>query len=249
MGDAHTPLVPTTTALCGLTLPPARVGQLASASGLPVWQESPGPPSCPDPGLRVVVLFGSTPPVMPPPLWFPPRSAWIDVADLGDQEALHLIHVAESCSLYCSVTSASVQRLPLARGLACAIAARWPLAETARSDIELVLHEGITNALIHGNLEIGGLRDLSVVALDRFAHEVAGRVTDPRYATRRVEIICRVADGVATVEIADQGPGFVPTDSSNSAAGGRGLALIEALSLSFRLLDGGRRICMRLALT
>ena len=65
----------------------------------------------------------------------------------------------------------------------------------------------------------------------------------------RQDLRSRVADAVATVEIADQGPGFVPTGSSNSAAGGRGLALIEALSSSFQLLEGGRRICMRLALT
>jgi len=260
MGEGLSPVLPRAPALHGLALPPDRVGQLAAARGFPVWPAAPLAPaaslppaslSLPQaaPHARVIVLLGSTSSAIPPSLWQPPHAAWIDTTGLDDQAVLNLIDLTESHSLYCSVTSASAHQLPLASGLVMALDGRWELSQTSRNDIELALHEAITNALIHGNLEIDGLRDLSVAALEQFADGLAGRVSDPAYAGRRIEISCRIAEEVATFEIVDQGPGFVPIGGSDSAAGGRGLALIEALSLSYQLLDGGRRIRMRLALT
>lgn len=248
MAEGHSPEVTAAPALQGLAVPADRVGQLAAARGLPVWPE-PVSVAAAGPPPRVLLLLGPAAPALSPLLWQPPHAAWIDVAELGDEAVIGLIVSAESCSLFCSVSSAKAHQLPLAYGLANAVAARRPISSTTRNDIELALHEAITNALIHGNLEIAGLSDLSVAALERFARGVADRVADPHYAARRIEISCRIADNVATFEIGDQGPGFVPVRGRDDAASGRGLALIAALTLSYQLLDGGRRICMKLALS
>src|SRR5262245_61286706 len=70
----------------------------------------------------------------------------------------------------------------------------------------LALHEGLTNAVIHGNLGISS--DLKERDDDSFVRTVAARSTDEAFAGKVVEIRASFDGRVARWTIVDQGDGF-----------------------------------------
>jgi anti-sigma regulatory factor (Ser/Thr protein kinase) len=104
--------------------------------------------------------------------------------------------------------------------------------ETARLRIGVALHESLTNAIYHGNLEVSSdLRQED----ERHFYELARmrRGLDP-YQSRRVEVRTTVDRCAVTFVIHDEGPGFDvaaldrPIDlEAVMRVGGRGLLLIR----------------------
>ncbi len=205
-----------------------------------------------------------------PALWLPPVAAWIEPAagpgtDTGTDEGAAalaprlalLLAEASSADLYVNLTTATAHGLQLGARLLAALAARHPLARDRRNDIELALHEAVSNALVHGNLGVAGMKELSAVELERFSRDLRDRLGDPVLAARRVVILVRTEsaeDGrtVAAVEIADEGAGFVPAPRGgcpgSGGASGRGLDLIGTIAEKMEIVDGGRRIRLRFRL-
>ena len=244
MVEASHPLA----ALHGLGVPPERVRRLAAALGLPA---APSPHDSADADARVAVLVDDVEAATDPAAWARPFAAWIETAPLDDATVATQIDRATQADLYACVTTATANQLHLAGRIVTAVDSRHPLGETQRDDIELVLHEAISNAVVHGNLQVEGMKGLSVDALDRFSNALAARMADPTYATRRIEVSCWLQpEGVLLVEVADEGSGFVPHDREGSTANasGRGLDLITAIAQQVDLLDNGRRIRIRFAL-
>jgi anti-sigma regulatory factor (Ser/Thr protein kinase) len=122
------------------------------------------------------------------------------------------------------------------------------LSAETHDNIELALHEAFNNALIHGNLQLDSIAALSVDALERFSADLMRRITDPSYASRRIDVVCGLDDTGITIDVIDQGDGFTARPRQEGGASGRGLALISASCQSYRLLDQGRRVSMRFAL-
>ncbi|WP_448189301.1 ATP-binding protein [Azospirillum sp. sgz301742] len=245
MAEASHPV----TALHGLGVPPERMLRLAAALGLSMDSATPGASG--DDGARVVVLVNDTDTASDPVHWARPFAAWIETAPLDDDAIATQVDRAAHADLYACLTTATANQLHLAGRIVDAIDSRCPLDETRRDDIELVLHEAISNAVVHGNLQVQGMKGLSVDALDRFSHDLAARMADPTYAARRVEVSCWLKpEGELLVEVADEGSGFVPHGRDGAAAGasGRGLDLITAIAQQVELLDNGRRIRIRFAL-
>lgn len=121
----------------------------------------------------------------------------------------------------------------------------------------LALHEALTNAVIHGNLELkSDLKDLSDSA---FAEALAERAADPRYAARSVEVQV-VYDGESCRwTITDQGKGFDCERALARAAqvdperipdrmpaSGRGILLMRSFLDDMRYELGGRRLILTL---
>lgn len=236
-------------ALHGLGVPPERVRRLAAALGMPV--DSTPPDASTGDGGRVLLLVDDVEIAADPVLWARPFAAWIETAPLDDAAIATKIGRATQADLYACLTTATANQLHLAGRIVAAIDSRRALGDTRRDDIELVLHEAISNAVVHGNLQVQGMKGLSVDALDRFSHELATRMADPAYAARRVEVSCWLKpEGELLVEVADEGSGFVPHERDGTAAGasGRGLDLITAIAQQVELLDNGRRIRIRFAL-
>ena len=177
--------------------------------------------------------------------WTPPYSAWIEVAALGDQLILELVKRATDSSLYASFTTITANRLDLAGEVLLALTNRLLLSDEARDNIELALHEAMSNALLHGNLQLDGIGALSIEALERFSSDLMGRIRDSSFANRRIDVVCDFDGDTVTIDVVDQGGGFVFKPKTEPKASGRGFELIGASCQSFQLLDGGRRVSMR----
>lgn len=229
-------------ALHCLGFPSDRLGQLSAASGLPLWR--PGGDRG-DGATRVVLLLGHAWEDQAAAYFAPPYSAWIEVAALADRAILELVEHAAATDFYASFTTITANRLDLAAEILMAITAQRRLAESCRDNIELALHEALCNALLHGNLQMEGIGDLSVDALERFSANLMRRISDPDFANRRIDVVCGFDADSVTIDVVDQGNGFAPKPKSEPRASGRGFELIGASCQSFRLLDGGRRVSMR----
>ena len=99
--------------------------------------------------------------------------------------------------------------------------------------IAVAIHESLTNAIYHGNLELDSeLRQDDESAFYRLADQ---RRQETRFAERRVRMEATMSSGVLRIVIRDEGPGFNPgavrnpTEKVNmDRIGGRGLLLIRS---------------------
>ncbi|HEY0837432.1 MAG TPA: ATP-binding protein [Azospirillum sp.] len=232
--------------LHGLGIPQDRLRRLAGALGMACWTGGDGAGAA-----RVVLLFGDGDAAEQPAHWLRPFAAWIETDTRSDDALGRSIARAAGTDLYASITTGTANRLHLAARVVAALSSRRTLSETQRDDIELALHEAISNAVVHGNLQVDGMKGLSVAALDRFSHDLAARIADPTFAGRLIEVTVRLEPQAAVVEVTDEGDGFAPTAPAGAvgaAPSGRGLDLISAIAERVELLDEGRRIRMRFAL-
>jgi CheY-like chemotaxis protein len=113
----------------------------------------------------------------------------------------------------------------------------------------VALHEALTNALFHGNLEVGShLRHEDECV---FYAETSRRRNQEPYRSRRVRLHAQVDRAAARFLIADDGPGYaeaamdrpVQPDDLN-CVGGRGLLLIRTFMDQVSLNKAGNQIAM-----
>ncbi len=120
----------------------------------------------------------------------------------------------------------------------------------ARSQAGVAVVEALSNAMIHGNLELSSeLRRQSREVYDR---EIERRRTVPPFVGRRVRCTSRVAPGEISYVVEDDGIGFDisalpdPRDSENLLKlNGRGVLLIRTFMDDVAYEDDGRRLVMR----
>jgi len=114
-------------------------------------------------------------------------------------------------------------------------AAQLGLCDAVESTrLGVALEEALTNALYHGNLEIGQqLREEDKPAYDALVDE---RRRQEPYRDRRIHVVARLAPDGLTFEIRDEGPGFDvailpdPADPpSMERTSGRGVLLMRTL--------------------
>jgi CheY-like chemotaxis protein len=121
--------------------------------------------------------------------------------------------------------------------------------KTMRGQIGVCLMEALSNAMIHGNLEIDAtLRRHDRDAFDRQLHE--RREREP-WASRRVRCEARESPTRAEYVVADQGPGFDvgalpdPTNPANLLeVGGRGVMLMRTIMDEVSFSDGGSQVML-----
>lgn len=233
-------------ALHGLGVPAERMERLCATLRLPPWR--PGDSGADDAAVTVLALLDGAGAAEAAEAWARPIAAWIEVGTLSDAALGEAVGLARRSDLFAFLTTATANQLQLAARVVRAIVARQPLPDAQRDDMELALHEAVSNALVHGNLQVEGMKGLSVAALERFSQDLAARMADPVFAARRVEVaVWLEADGVL-IEVADEGSGYARPDHMDYGASGRGLDMIAAIAEELQLLDGGRRIRMRFPL-
>ncbi len=231
------------TALRCLGFPTERLARLSAASGHPVWH--PGDASG-FIGARVIYLLGHAWEDQVAEVFAVPNSAWVEVGSLDDQAVLELIRRADDAEFFASFTTGTANRFDVSGVFLGAIASRRTLSDTCRENVELALHEALCNALLHGNLQMDGIGDLSVDALEQFSSNLMRRMSDPDFANRRIDVMCSFDEASVTFDVVDQGKGFTPKpkNKTEAKACGRGFELIAVSCQAFHLLDGGRRISM-----
>lgn len=245
---AHPPVRTRFTALQGLAVAADRLARFADSLALPVREGAGGT----EPVLAVMDGPGGA---GDRALWERPFAAWIEPDNAGASGAASVhtlaaaldaqVERAGKSDLYINLTTATANELHLAERVLTALAARHPFADERRGDLELALHEAISNALVHGNLQVDGMKELSADELERFSRDLVQRLADPTLAHRRVEVAILLEAGAIVVEVADEGDGFVRCPQAVKGASGRGLDLIATIAESVELRDGGRRIRMR----
>jgi len=118
----------------------------------------------------------------------------------------------------------------------------------------VALGEAMSNAIIHGNLEIGSeMRDSNS---DAYYDAIEQRRTEEPYTSRHVQVRVRFSRSSATFVIRDQGKGFDPvtlsdpTDPANIAkASGRGILLMKAYSDLVSWNETGNEVTLVKSLT
>ncbi len=239
-------------------MPAERLARLAHALGLAPVAEPAGP------AALAVLLTGADPGGEADELWLPPAAAWIEPpAGSGASGLAPLLAEAAGNDLYLNLTTATAHDLQLGGRLLAALSARHRLEGDRRDDMELALHEAVSNALVHGNLGVVGMKELSAQELERFSRDLGDRLADPALAARRIVIAVRIEpaqdgpaedgqarDGraLATVEVTDEGAGFTPGPRTSSGASGRGLDLIGNIAAELEIGNGGRSIRLRFRL-
>jgi hypothetical protein len=232
---------PTITTLEGIGIDGSRLLRLAEGIGLPLRSGHDGG------GRERVLALWQRSTVDEAFGWLPPAVAWIQVDGLSDEAVVDLGRRARGYALFASLTTTTANDVQIAAGLLDALTASRAIDDGRREDIELALHEAVSNAIIHGNLRIDGLKNLSVEDLDNFSRLLAARLADPAFAHRRVEVRVAVRDDSFTVDILDEGGGY-PADRLLPAevgqASGRGLDLIGSIARACQPLDNGRHLRM-----
>ncbi len=112
------------------------------------------------------------------------------------------------------------------------------------------LDEILTNAVLHGGLEIGS-EQRDGVSPATSAPLVSERENDPTYADRRIRVEVDLTPEAVRVSVTDPGPGFdvsaLPDPDDPEAimqAHGRGILMARALVSEVRYEEGGRRVVL-----
>lgn len=105
--------------------------------------------------------------------------------------------------------------------------------EGTRVRLGIALGEALSNAMIHGNLEIAS--DLRATNSEAYFDAIDSRLGDPRFASRRVDLVVRLRNDVLCFTVRDQGKGFRvqdvpdPTNPENlMRLSGRGILMMRA---------------------
>jgi len=162
---------------------------------------------------------------------------------------------AQACCVACESTYVLDNDItlvpPLARQLGSTYQKMMQADENEQFHMVVALHEALSNAMYHGNLEVSTALRRESLDDDAF-HRVADehRRQSP-WRDRRVHLTAKITNDEATFVVRDEGPGFNfqslpdPRDRSNlEEIGGRGLFLIRLFMTEVRHGARGREITM-----
>lgn len=131
-----------------------------------------------------------------------------------------------------------------------ALGQRLHPADDLRVRMLTVLHEAVTNAVLHGNLGLGSsLRD-SFAQMARLQRIIERRLADTGRGGRRVFVEASWTASMLHLLVRDCGEGFARDvafgmpdgDDGGPRGGGRGLYIIEQLSDGVEYLNNGSTI-------
>jgi anti-sigma regulatory factor (Ser/Thr protein kinase) len=125
--------------------------------------------------------------------------------------------------------------------------------EAQARKLTLALLEALSNAVVHGNLEVPS--SLKEQGENAFAEALAARSLDPHFAERRVDVLVDYDGDSCRWALTDEGPGFdvdkvLGRDALDEAqlhlASGRGILMMQAFLHGVQYEAGGRRVILTL---
>lgn len=149
-------------------------------------------------------------------------------------------HLAEG-GLGLSLRSDTAYGADIAVPFAEALAARLLAPGTDSFDLGFIVQEMVSNALLHGNLMVGGIDSEGGGGLDGFGERIEAALADPERAGRRVQVSASVVGDRLELAVEDEGPGFDHLDHHANPRRPHGLALLESMVSDLHTEEGGRR--------
>ncbi len=185
-----------------------------------------------------------------PALVLQPYHAYVELID-GEEpgplntETLEALAAGKLCFSFATNT---IYQMDSANLICEALSSRGVLSAMRRSDVELSLHESISNAVVHGNLNLASNMKGDFSNYAKFAQELQQRMSSPE-AKRRVDVICAWDHEFLDITICDKGNGYdesmLPANVDPFAPAGRGLAIMRSLTLAMNVTHGGRVTTLR----
>lgn len=167
--------------------------------------------------------------------------------ELGDDEELPpglLAMLTGAPGLHLSMSTVTGFSLDMAPLFCSALVARGWLTPPRRADAEMCVHEAVSNAIVHGNLDIHHGPSADSRVLDGFFKVVHRRLADRAHASRRVTVEALAGHDELCLRISDQGRGHngqVPDGNGGlEAKSGRGLRIMGELADRMSFDDAGR---------
>lgn len=171
-------------------------------------------------------------------------SAYVELGDEEDVPASLLSFLAGPPSLHVSLSTVTSFSLDMAPLLCATLVRRGWLDPGRRSDVEICLHEAVSNAIVHGNLDIRQGPSADAGAFDGFFRAVQERLTDRNHASRRVTVEAVAEPDELRLHIRDEGhghPGQMPAAIDGlEAKSGRGIRIMGDLADHVAFSDAGR---------
>lgn len=116
------------------------------------------------------------------------------------------------------------------------------------ADLQLVVHEALANALIHGNLAVNATTSGSVEDMLRFGALIDAALDDPSRTRRMVWLSAAIVDTHLQIAVEDQGAGFQPSSARTGDSRPHGLDLIGGSVQNLRRENDGRTLLLDLPL-
>lgn len=174
----------------------------------------------------------------------------LDVTRAARHDEMLRSHVVESVTTHRLPNDVRLVG-PLVQTLGVACCRMLDLDETEQFRLSIALHEALTNAIFHGNLELSSALRRDDEGSDAFHRLAADRSATPPWSGRRVTVTTRLSREEAQVTVRDEGPGYDvallpdPRDPARvEAVGGRGLFLIRLFMDEVRHNDRGNEITL-----
>ncbi|MFY8095916.1 MAG: ATP-binding protein [Niveispirillum sp.] len=172
--------------------------------------------------------------------------AYVEIGDEEELPAGLMAWLTGPPGVHLSLSTVTSFSLDIAPLFCAALVARGWLDAGRRADAEICLHEAISNAIVHGNLDIHQAPSADASAFDGFFRAVQERLADRTHANRRVTVEALCGPEELCVRITDQGrghPGLVPTAINKlEAKSGRGIRIMGELADRVSFSDAGRAV-------
>lgn len=172
--------------------------------------------------------------------------AYIEIGDDGELPAGLLTLLTGRPGLHLSLSTVTSFSLDMAPLFCAALVTRGWLDAGRRADAEICVHEAVSNAIVHGNLDIHQAPSADASAFDGFFRAVQEKLADRTHASRRVTVEAQCGPDELCVRIGDQGrghPGLIPTAIDKlEAKSGRGIRIMGELADRVSFSDAGRTV-------
>ena len=182
----------------------------------------------------------------------PPYSGFVEIGGDGLSDVGRgCLEAAERGGLCLSMTVAGAWACCAAALLSAAVSRRFG-GNRDWSAVEMCLSESITNAIIHGGLEVPSALRETKDGLAAYAASIQERLGDSARAGKRVEVtVIPLPGGVLQITVYDRGAGFdfdatLKREMTQDAKHGRGLMLISKVAKSLVSRDGGRTLVIEI---
>jgi len=235
--------MPSPPVIRGSGLPQDRVRKIAERYGLTALPDD----TLPEDEVHAVTLIGEVSSDLLEAAFRDGASAYFEISSDEDDGFGTWFGATPAApdSLAVSLSTASAYAIDLTHAFSTTLSRRLGPSDTNWDDLELAVQEALSNAILHGNLEVDGFLRASAEEFAVYSQTILSRLADPTYATRRIELGAHWADEEISISIRDQGPGYKEPPMLESSKNNRGLELIGQLSASVEVLDNGRHIIMK----